>query len=106
MPVSPLGNQIFINQNMSVASHTQAQHQGKIDFQTVLNVQEFQDKEKKVEETRPAEENEKIDPDREHEKKRQEQELENMEEQQKKRDDDEEESEGSNPLHHLLDIKI
>lgn len=68
MAVTPLGNQIFINQNMSVASQAHAQHQQKVDFQAVLNIQEFQDEKKRVEEVRPIEEDEKIDPNREHEK--------------------------------------
>ena len=100
MAVTPLGNQIFINQNMSIASQTQAQHQQKADFQTVLNIQEFQDKEKKVEEIRPIEPDEKIDPDREHEK--QKEDMENQEEKEKEKKEDEKEHKP--PSDHLLDI--
>jgi len=102
MAITPLGNQIFINQNMSIASQTQAQHQQKVDFQTVLNIQEFQDREKKVEEVRPIEEDEKIDPDREHEK--QKEDMENQEHEEKEGEKKEDEKEHKPPSDHLLDI--
>lgn len=102
MPVSPLGNVIYVNQNMQVASQTQAQHQGKMDFQTALNIQQFQDKEKIVEEVRPLEENQAIDPDKEHEKDQEEQERERTEFDEK--DDDSEETPKESA--HILDIKI
>lgn len=100
MPVSPIGNQLYVNQNVGVAAQTQAQHQGKIDFQNVLNLQEFQNKEKEVEEVRPTEESDKLDPDKEHER----QEAEQHQKEREKREADED----SAAIHstHLLDIKI
>lgn len=100
MPVSPIGNQLYVNQNMGVASQTQAQHQGKVDFQNVLNLQEFQNKEKEVEEVRPTEESDKIDPDREHEKQEAEQHQKENKEKEAHKDST------TAPSEHLLDIKI
>ena len=67
MAVSPLTNIVFINQNMHVAAGVQTAQFNRYDLQNLAAQTLVNEKEKIVEEVRPIEELEKIDPDREHE---------------------------------------
>lgn len=68
MPISPVGNVIYTNQNTPVASQVQQNQQQRIDFQNSLAAEFHKDEKDKIQETNPVEENHKIDPDREHQK--------------------------------------
>ena len=68
MAISPLTNIIFVNQNMNVAASVQNMQFNRYDVQNAAAQALVNEKEKVIEETRPAEEAEAIDPDREHER--------------------------------------
>ncbi len=66
MAISPLSNIIFVNQNMNVASSIQNMQFNRYDVQNAAAQAIVNEKEKVVEQTRPAEETASIDPEREH----------------------------------------
>ena len=66
MAISPLTNIIFVNQNMNVASAIQNMQFNRYDVQNAAAQAIVNEKEKSIEETRPAEETMEIDPEREH----------------------------------------
>jgi len=66
--ISPLTNIIFVNQNMQVAASVQNMQFNRYDVQNAAAQAIVNEKEKVIEETRPAEESEAIDPDRDHER--------------------------------------
>jgi len=68
MAVTPLTNIIFVNQNMNVAASAQNMQFNRYDVQQAAAQALVNEKEKIVEETRPPEESQAIDPDREHER--------------------------------------
>ena len=106
MAVGPIGNAIFVNQQTAhVASVAHDQH-NRIDFQNMVAQAIVQDKEEKVLEVRPTEENKEVDPDKEHQKNEADQEL--QREDFEKKDDDEDDFASTDdefPLH-KLDIKV
>ncbi len=68
MAVTPLHNIILINQNMNVAASNQTSQFNRFDIQQAVAQAQANEKEKRIEETRPAEEAHQIDPEREHQK--------------------------------------
>ncbi len=66
MAISPLSNIIFVNQNMNVASAVMNMQFNRYDVQNAAAQALVNEKEKAIEETRPAEEAMQIDPEREH----------------------------------------
>ncbi|WP_353661640.1 hypothetical protein [Hydrogenimonas sp. SS33] len=68
MAISPLTNIIFVNQNMNVAASVQNMQFNRYDVQQAAAQALVNEKEKVIEETRPAEEAMAVDPDREHER--------------------------------------
>ncbi|MCF6201581.1 MAG: hypothetical protein L3J42_05615 [Hydrogenimonas sp.] len=66
MAISPLTNIIFVNQNMNVASAVANMQFNRYDVQNAAAQAIVNEKEKSIEETRPAEETMEIDPEREH----------------------------------------
>jgi len=62
MPVGPVGAVIYTNQNMNAAALKQT------DMQNVAAISSSNDKSKEVREIRPTEETYKIDPEKEHQK--------------------------------------
>lgn len=68
MSVSPLGNVVYVNQNMHIASNLSSNLQNRFDLQNVaamLKANEQKDEKAKI---RPTEETHDIDPENEHEK--------------------------------------
>ncbi|WP_304545032.1 hypothetical protein [Sulfurimonas microaerophilic] len=103
MAVGPIGNAIFVNQMTPAATTVQNAHNNRVDFQNMIAQSQVQDKEKEVLEVRPTEENQAVDPDREHTK----EEADQQNKRSKKRlIEDEEEEETSPPPIHKLDIKV
>lgn len=102
MAVGPVGNAIYVNQQMaSVASEKNA-IQNRFELQNVAANAAANEKQKEVEEVRPTEENHMVDPDREHTKEEAEQDLKR---ERKKPEEKPENEEEEQPLHHL-DIKV
>ena len=55
MAVTPVGNMTYINQNSQVGSVQQANTQVKLDFQSMVNLQQMQEKQEEIQEVRPPE---------------------------------------------------
>jgi len=66
MAMGPIGNAIFTNQMTSAATAVQNAHNNRVDFQNMVAQAAVQEKDEKVLEVRPAEENQEVDEDREH----------------------------------------
>lgn len=99
MAVGPIGNAIYVNQQMaSVASEKNALL-NRFELQALAAATVSQEEKKEIEEVRPTEENHAVDPDREHTKEQAEQEERRSEHQGEKS------PEKAKPLH-LLDIKV
>ncbi|MDP2079104.1 MAG: hypothetical protein Q8N01_03170 [Sulfuricurvum sp.] len=101
MAIGPIGNTIYVNQQMaSVASDKNAQL-NRFELQALAAQVIMQDQEKEVLEVRPTEENHAVDPDREHTKEQAEQEERRSEDHENTSSSEEEKK----PLH-ILDIKV
>jgi len=102
MAIGPVGNAIFVNQQMAAVASEKNAALNRFDLQNVAASDAANAKKKEVEEVRPAEKNHEVDPDREHQ--RQEAESENP----KDRDtpeNSEDDDENPAPITHL-DIKV
>lgn len=75
MAISPISNTIYVNQNTPAAASVQSDFQSKLDMQIAINAAAAVQKKKEVEEIRPTEETYKIDPENEHEKQTQKEDL-------------------------------
>ena len=64
--ISPTGSAIFTNQMTPAVASTQNAHTNRVDFQNMIAQSQVQEKDEKVLEVRPAEENQEVDEDREH----------------------------------------
>lgn len=101
MAIGPVGNAIYVNQQMaSVASDKNVQL-NRFELQALAAQVIMQDQEKEIQEVRPTEENQKVDPDREHTKEQAQQEEQRSAHHEKESPLEEE----SKPLH-ILDIKV
>lgn len=106
MAVGPIGNAIFVNQQTATVSSVVGNNNNRFDLQNVAAQATIQEKDEKVLEVRPAEENHPLDPDRDHQRDEADRETARS----KKRDKEEEEKgeqspEGEEPLH-KLDITV
>lgn len=99
MAIGPIGNAIFVNQQTATVSSLQGNQNSRFDLQNVMAQALANEKEEKVLEVRPAEENHEVDPDRDHQRDEADRDTQRNE---KKEDDQKEEME---PLHRL-DIKV
>ena len=101
MAIGPIGNTIYVNQQIaSVASDKNVQL-NRFELQALAAQVIMHDQEKEVLEVRPTEENHAVDPDREHTKEQAEQEERRSEDQENASSPEEEQK----PLH-ILDIKV
>jgi len=96
-----IDNTIFTNQMSSKVASVPNAHNNRIELQNMMAQAAVNEKDEKVLEVRPTEENHEIDPDREHQ--RDEVDRENERSKKREKEDDIEESE--TPLYHL-DIKV
>lgn len=101
MAIGAIGNAIFVNQMTANASSIQNAHNNRVDFQNMVAQAAINEKDEKVLEVRPTEENHEVDPDREHEKNEADQETARSEH----NEEDEEEEASEYPVH-KLDIKV
>ncbi len=105
MPVGPVGNVIYANQMIPVQASKQTELQNALEMQSIVAAALQNEKEDEVQEIRPAEESYKIDPEKEHERQKNEEE-EGATQEEYKRDEKERKEEEKKPLHvGLLDIK-
>ena len=102
MAIGAIGNAIFANQMTANVSSVQNAHNNRVDFQNMVAQAATQEKDEKVLEVRPTEENHEVDPDREHQKNEADQETARSKHD---KDEDEDEKEDEFPLH-KLDIKV
>ncbi len=96
MAIGPIGNTIYVNQQMATVASEQTAMQNKFDLQAAAAMVATQEKEKEVGEIRPTEENQEVDADREHTKEQAKQENER-----KNRSSSDE-----NTSIHILDVKV
>jgi flagellar motor component MotA len=68
MSITQLGNVIQVNQMTPAVSSVQNAHDNRVELQNVMAQTLVQEKEKEVQDIRPAEHNQQIDPDREHQR--------------------------------------
>ena len=66
--IGPVGSAVFVNQMTANVASVQGAHNSRLDFQNMIAQAAVQEKEEKVLEVRPAEENHEVDPDREHQR--------------------------------------
>ena len=100
MAIGPVGSAIFTNQMTPAVASNQNAHTNRVDFQNMVAQAQVQEKDEKVLEVRPAEENQDVDEDREHTRDEADRETKRSE---KPEEDEEEEEEF--PLY-KLDIKV
>jgi hypothetical protein len=101
MAIGAIGNAIFTNQMTANAAAIQNAHNNRVDFQNMIAQAAVQEKDEKVLEVRPTEENHEVDPDREHEKNEADQETARSEHEER----EEEEQDSEFPIY-KLDIKV
>ena len=115
MAVTPLGNTIFINQNVNMVSNKVADVQNRFDLQNLAAASLASDEKQEVSEVRATEESYKIDPKNEHEKQKGRQEQGELASEQKGENSDDEDSEEhvaandfpqASPVFQHLDLKI
>lgn len=102
MALGPVGSAIYVNQQMATVASEKSAVLNRLDLQAAAAHTVMQEDKKEIEEVRPAEENQAVDPDREHTKQE-------AEEEQKRTDFAKEEKEEDSPPQkplHLLDIKV
>ena len=68
MAIGPVGNAIFVNQQTASVASVANSHNNRVDFQNMVAQATVNEKDEKVLEVRPTEENHEVDPDREHQK--------------------------------------
>ena len=98
--ISPLGSVIFTNQMTPAVTNAQNAHNNRVDFQNMVAQATINEKDEKVLEVRPTEENQEVDEDKEHTRDEADRENERNGEQDSQEDAPEEEP------HHKLDIKV
>ena len=98
--ISPVGSVLFTNQMIPAVANTQNDHANRVDFQNMIAQATVQEKDEKVLEVRPTEENQEVNEDKEHT--RDEADRENK---RSKHKDDDEENKEEEPLY-KLDIKV
>ena len=99
MAIGPVGSAIFANQMTATVSSVQNAHDSRVNFQNMVAQAAINEKDEKVLEVRPAEENHEVDEDKEHQRDEAEREL--------QRSEKEEDSEDETVKNiHVLDIKV
>ncbi len=68
MALGPIGNAIYVNQQTASVASAQGNQNNRFDLQNIAAQAATNEKDEKVLEVRPTEENHEVDPDREHQK--------------------------------------
>jgi len=66
--IGPIGNAIFVNQQTATVSSIQGNQNNRFDLQNVMAQSLANEKDEKVLEVRPAEENHEVDEDKDHQR--------------------------------------
>ena len=103
MAIGAIGNAIFANQMTASVSSVQNAHNNRVDFQNMVAQAAANEKDEKVLEVRPTEENQEVDRDREHQKNESDQETARSEHEES---ENEEEKKATEFPIHKLDIKV
>jgi hypothetical protein len=101
MAISPLGNIVYVNQNMNFTAAKITNQLNRYELQNFMTAEMIKDKEKEVVEVRPAEEGHEVNPDRDHNKEQAEE-----KEKEKKEFQEEEGPHSDTPNLHILDVKV
>lgn len=104
MAIGPIGNAIYVNQQLASVASEKSSVLNRFEMQALAAHTITREKEQEVMQVRPTEENHGVDPDREHTKEQAEQE-ERRSNKQPPSPPEEEEAPPSSPLH-ILDIKV
>ena len=99
MAIGPVGSAVFVNQMTANVSSVQNAHNNRVDFQNMAAQAAVNEKDEKVLEVRPAEENHEVDEDREHTRDEADRET-------KRSEKEEDEEEESPETIYKLDIKV
>lgn len=101
MAIGPVGNAIYVHQNMHIAASKQTDQLNRFEIQNFMAAESLKDKEKEVMDVRPPEATREIDPDRDQHAPDQ-QEHEKKEKSEKKKL----QVHSDTPDLHILDIKV
>ena len=102
MSIGSIGNAVYVNRQTVSVSNIQNAHTHRVEFQNMIAQTAVNEQDEKVLEVRPAEDNQEINEDREHQKNEADQETARNKRQKK----DEDEDEVSEYDIHSLDIKV
>ncbi len=102
MSIGAIGNAVYVNQQAVSISNIQNAHNNRIELQNVIAQTIVNEKDEKVLEVRPTEDNQEVDADREHQKN----EADQKTKRKKSKDKDIKEDEKSQYDVHSLDIKV
>lgn len=97
--IGPVGSTIYANQQMASVASEKGALLNRFELQALAAAAAAQEEKKEVQEVRPAEKNQAINPDREHNK-------EQAEQEERRNEKKEEEPEEKPKSLHLLDIKV
>ena len=100
--IGPVASTIFTNQMTPAVATNQTANQNRVEFQNMIAQSEVQERDEKVIEVRPAEENQEINEDKEHTRDEADRESERSE---KDEEEDEDDSEENHPIY-KLDIMV
>ena len=100
--IGPIGGAIYVNQQMASVASEKTAVLNRFELQALAAATASQKVKQEIEEVRPAEENQGVDPDREHTKEQAEQEERRP---QHKDEEGQKETPSLKPLH-ILDIKV
>ena len=103
MAIGPIGNTIYVNQQTASVSSEHTARNNRIEMQNYTASVEVRNEEKEVKEVRPAEENHKIDADREHQRQEHDEEQKRSP---KKEDEDKKDYKSVEAGIYHLDIKV
>lgn len=107
MAITPVGGMIYANQGMQAPATQQAEFQQRLDAQNAAAMVASNEEQKEVEEIRPTEESYGLDPEKEHERQKNDEEAGAEEEQiLSKKNEDKKDFIDPDSDDHLLDIKI
>lgn len=102
MAIGPIGNAIYVNQQTASVATVQGNQNTRFDLQNLAAQAAANEKDEKVNEVRPTEENQMVDADRE----RQKDEAEQNNKRSPKKDKENEEESEPNENKYKLDIKV
>jgi len=105
MSVGAIGSAVLVNQMTPAVTSVQGGQYTRFELQNLAAQAAVNEKQKEVEEVRPAEENQAIDPDREHQRQEADEELYRAKKRRVKKEPEEDEPSGYSS-EHTLDIRV